>query len=611
MVKPVNLAGVRDARDKAKAIKPRGAEPPAGTDETDAGALPPDCPVRPLGKDGKVRYYLDADRQLIALADRDHSRLGILGLFGRRSDLLFSYWPRCDKHGAVTGWAPDHAALSLMAACSRAGLWDPRERQRGRGAWLGDNGDLVLHTGGHVMTFPASSSPYRDHASVPAGLVGRYVYGASDSVGTPAVDPAPDGPDGPAQALLTLLASWQWRRGSIDATLMLGWIGAALVGGALKWRPATWLTGGKGTGKSTLHDVLKHVFGGGLVQTADTTAAGLYQTLRHQTLPISVDELEAEADNRKSTAVIKLARLAASGALMLRGGQDHAATEFVVRSSFLFSSILIPPLTPQDRSRITVLDLQELARGAPVPVVDAAALTLLGAQLRRRLVDGWARLDSVLTSYRQALQDAGHSARAADQIGTLLACADVLLFDHHPPGDAENWVRSLTVSELQDAGDDDRDEDRCLAHLLSSPVDVFRGGSRRTIGEWVRVAADVDDAAEAQEAVDARRILGTFGLKILEPCAAAGDRAAEPMRLAIANQHKGLAALYDGSHWQGTSGTTGVWVQAFRRLPGADRSASALYFAQATAKATTIPLYLAVPLETVDVRQHDRLLRRG
>lgn len=610
MVKPVNLAGVRAAKDKAKAVNP---QPNKGADErlTLGDELPEDCPVRALGKDGKLRYYLDADRQLIALSDRDHTRLGLQGLFGAQLHLLNRWWPRIDKNGQPHDWAPDHVSQAMMQACSRAGLWDPRERQRGRGAWLGEDGTaLVLHTGSHVMTFPATRTPYRDHTTELAGLVGRFVYSAADAMGAPASEPAGDDPDGPAMAVLAKLRSWAWRRGEVDAVLMLGWIGAAMVGGALKWRPSAWVTGGKGTGKSTLDDLVKGLFGGAMIHTADTTAAGLYQTLRHQTLPIAIDELEADADNRRANAVIKLARLASSGALMLRGGQDHASTEFVVRSSFLFSSILIPPLTPQDRSRITVLDLGELPAGAVAPVIEARAMAALGAQLRRRLVDGWTRLGTTLAAYRDALQAAGHNARAQDQLGTLLAAADVLLFDDHEPGSAEEWVKRLTASELSEADDNQRDEERCLAHLLSSPADVFRGGSRRTLGEWVRLAAELDDIAAA-EGPDARRTLGTYGLKLLDPEPAVDDEPAQPRRLAIANQHKGLAAVYADSHWQGTSGTMGVWVQALRRLPGADRCRKALHIGGATCKATTVPLSVVIPLDQVPPARHAWMLQKG
>ena len=411
MGKPVNLAGVRAAKEGAKAVKP-GGKPLSGNDNQAAeGTLPPDCPVRPLGKDGKVRYYLDADRQLIALADRDHSRLGILGLFGKRSELLYGYWPRHNKDGDVTGWRPELASENLMAACSEQGVWDAKERQRGRGAWPGDDGELVLHTGSHVMVFPPTSNPYRDHHSAPAGLVGRYVYSAAASVNVPDAEAVPAGVGSPADTLLTLLRTWRWRRGEMDAVLLLGWIGAAMIGGALHWRPMVWLS-------------------------------------------------------------------------------------------------------------------------------------------------------------------------------------------------------KLNASELAEAEDNQRDEDRCLAHLLSSPVDVFRSGTRRTVGEWIRQAAGVEP--EMDDVVDtAKRVLGTYGLKVVDPQPADGEHPAQAMQLAVANQHKGLAPLFAESHWKGTAGTMGVWVQALRRLPGASRARKALYIGGSTCKAVLVPMSVVLPLDSVDPGFHDRLMRRG
>ena len=39
--------------------------------------------------------------------------------------------------------------------------------------------------------------------------------------------------------------------------------------------------------------------------------------------------------------------------------------------------------------------------------------------------------------------------------------------------------------------------------------------------------------------------------------------------LAVAVAAKGLVDLFEGTHWQGESGTDGVWTQALRRVPGA------------------------------------------
>ena len=124
---------------------------------------------------------------------------------------------------------------------------------------------------------------------------------------------------------------YSWR---VDETYMLG--------GALEWRPMVWVAGDKGTGKSTLQKVVKGVFGrGGLIPAVDASAAGLWQSLGHSSLPVALDEVESEEDNRRNNNLLKLARVAASGGQMLRGGSDHKQASFTVRSCFLFSSILI------------------------------------------------------------------------------------------------------------------------------------------------------------------------------------------------------------------------------------------------------------------------------
>lgn len=566
--RPVNLAAVRAAKSGARAVG-EGAPP----EDPDDG-LPPGLPVRALGVHGTTRFYLDADRQLVALPARDHSRLGILALFGRHTSLLYDHWPRRNKEGEVTGWRPEQVAEALMAACSHRGQWDPAERERGRGAWPDENGGLILHTGGSVLHFPAEHpDPWAARTSHPPGLAGRYVYPAGESVGLPAeAAAATEG----AERLLALLRTWRWRR-EIDAVLLLGWIGAAMIAGALEWRPIVWITGTKGTGKSTLQELLEAIFGGGLVKLADTSEAYIRQRLRHQTLPVSLDEAEAEEDNRRLQTIVRLARVAASGGRLGRGGQDHRAVEFTMRSAFLFGSILMPPLLGQDRSRIAVLEMLDLPPGGSRPDVRAGTWEPIGAQLRRRLIDGWPRWVATLEHYRESLIAAGHTARGADQFGTLLAAADLLLMNGAACGETSApWIEQLQAGQMIETEEDVRDEEQCLAHLLSSAVDPYRNGGRRTIAEWLTIAAERVEG----DVVEAQRALGQYGLR-LDP---------RTQTLQVANSHSGLASLYRDTRWAARSGSQGVWVQAMRRLPGAARSTGALWFAGAPSRATLVPL---------------------
>lgn len=579
-----DIAAVRLAIDNA-ALVPGAPEDDGGGDRRHGGGdvrLPDDCPVTPLGSHGTVRYYLDAMQQLIELPLRDHSQNLIKGLFGIRTDLLPKHWPRFNKEGEVTGWRPELAGEALMKAAAAKGVIDLFDRVRGAGAWLGDDGELILHCGDGVLCNTSW------HA---CGLVGDYVYPAASPKPRPAQTYAAGGSKGPASDLLALLRTWNWRRPEVDPFLLLGWIGAAMLGGALDWRPAMWLTGDKATGKSTLQEVLRLVFDkGGLFSLADASQAGITQYVGHSSLPVAIDELEPSDDNRRAQAIINLARLAASGGQMARGGSDHVGRQFTIRFCILFSSILVPPLAPQDRSRLAILELDPLG-STKAPTLSRPKLRALGAALRRRLVDQWQRFPTVLDDYRIALAEAGHSGRGADQYGTLLAMQELLLHDgEHVPADAlVEWGEKLQAATIAERGDDLADHERCLNHILTSIVDPYRGGSRRTIAQWI---GDAMAGAEDQPKT-ANAVLETYGIKVvLEPT---GDALERVGWLYVSNTHQGLAELFKATHWAGGSGKSAVYVQALRRVSFAVAGGDTARFGLVATRYTKVPLAHALP----------------
>jgi hypothetical protein len=62
----------------------------------------------------------------------------------------------------------------------------------------------------------------------------------------------------------------------------------------------------------------------------------------------------------------------------------------------------------------------------------------------------------------------------------------------------------------------------------------------------------------------------------------------------VSNSHHQLARLFDGTHWQARSGSSGGWVQSLRRVPGA-KVIAGQRFGAVVQRATLIPLS-AVPL---------------
>jgi hypothetical protein len=555
--------------------------------------LPGGCPVTPLGTRQGLFHYLNALGELRVLTARDHSKLNLLAMFSPHEDFLETWCPRVNRDGEPTGdFAAEKVAKALMHACAQLGVWSPDTKVRGRGAWLGRDGDLILHLGDTL---------YVRGRYEPCGIRDDMVYPVLRARPRPADEREPGGADGAAMELRTLLQSWSWARPKLDPLLLLGWIGAAMVGGALPWRPAAWITGDKGTGKSTLQDVLKHLFGDGegIYSLADATEAAVRQRMKFDSVPLAFDEAEAEEDNSRMTGVVKVARIASSGGRIMRGGADHEGAEFIVQFCTLFSSILHPPMSAQDRSRLAFLHLRKLAVGATIRL-DPDHLARLGRRLLRRMADRWPALTQgdapILGQWQAELMARGFDHRAAAQFGTLLACADVLLHDHSPDGDTLRRVTDSVVSATHDdRADELADWERCIGHLVSSPAQAkWSGGEQRTIGTLIAIAAGRPVMADNQvptraDREDAQNALAIYGLRV-HPDIDGPD-------LAVANDHRNLAQVFENTHWRARSGASGVWRQALLRAPDARPSSSAVRFRGPQARAVLVPLKHVLPDE--------------
>lgn len=603
-VLPNTAAQAQAAQGQRRRVRVRGGVTPAADDEGRTPAvkpLPADCPVQVHGHCNGVYYFTDAAGQWRELPEDKLGQQQLTSLFGG-DDFQLRHYPRTkaigDGNAVVVGWRPEQVRAALIRAAHEAGVIDVTDTLRGRGAHRGEGGELIWHLGDRVLVSPrpGAAGKFTEHAP---GKIGSHVYPRGGALPGPVATPIPAS-HSPARALRTgILGSWNWERGELDARLLVGWIGAAMVGGALDWRPTIWIAGAKGTGKTTASAVIKALIGErAMISTADASAAGIHQKLGQQTLPVLRDEAEAEEDPRAMQNNIRLARNASSGTAIVRGGANHQSSSFRVRSCFGFLSINTPPLLPQDRSRVTPLNLRELPSGQPLPRIDLSVLATWGAQMRRRLLDGWPRLPALIETFRAGLFAVGHTARAADQLGTLLAIGDLIEHDLEPSDRDGNPVQSLCEqlkpSTLTEIADDVGDEFAMLQHLLSSTIDPWRNGTGGTVAEWIRKAvvatqpALIDDSSAAPAPHDAARTIERYGLKI--------HRHAGQRYLFIITMHAGLSEIFAGTHWAGRSGAVGGWTQAARRLPGAMPTPKPIYMASMgqTVRGTLVPLGLAL-----------------
>lgn len=531
----------------------------------DALGLPPDCPVKPLGIQGNVGWFLDPIGQVQSFPP-PYNRGQLTGLFLGQDYYLQWAWPKFGKKG-LDGFAAEDAGPCLIRACAAKGPWKAVDRIRGRGCWTDGGGRLVIHLGNEVLVGGRPEKPGEYDGTVyPAGARLPRPWPAREEL-----------PFNAARLLRLELRKWNWTRPEVDQHLLLGWIGAAFLGAALPWRPMIFITGDKGTGKSTLQELVKGLFGDWLVQAADATAAGIYQSIGMDCLPVALDELESETDNKKVSAVLGLARKASSGAAMLRGSSTHAAFEFQARSAFLFSSINAPPLPPQDLSRMGLLRMQKLPPGSVRPSNDPAALAMIGRCILRRLIDQWPRFHDTFNAFAAELQRAGMDGRGQAQFGTLLTCADLLEHDGwdeerlkfavEADGDLVAWSQLLRPEHMHEFEDQTENWRACLSHLLGVRVDAWRAGTRQTVGQvcldfychWKGLKASSDEACDV---VAANKLLVQAGLKIVHTMR---DRRPD-WHLFVPNQSPLVRELYKDSHWQGSIGAA-VWSAALQQAP--------------------------------------------
>jgi hypothetical protein len=236
----------------------------------------------------------------------------IISLFGRRAGLVHEYWPRFGKvddatgERKVTGWKPEIAGEILQTACAHAGLFDPQGKVRGRGAWRGPDGELIIHHGDKV--YRAGSAP--GFAWEEPDVIDGFVYptapamprpdigAVGDAAGVEAAQPAALLALGAAEDR-SLSAARLHRRGAVRRRARLA---PARLGDRRQLDRQV----------DAREEAARAAVRGALLRTHDATEASIRQVLGKQTLPVFFDELEAEANNDRAQRVIKLARLASS-----------------------------------------------------------------------------------------------------------------------------------------------------------------------------------------------------------------------------------------------------------------------------------------------------------
>uniref|UniRef100_A0A0S4UXA8 Toprim sub domain-containing protein n=1 Tax=Ralstonia solanacearum TaxID=305 RepID=A0A0S4UXA8_RALSL len=369
-----------------------------------------------------------------------------------------------------------------------------------------------------------------DGASMDLGAIrSEFLYQGGRKIAAPSDRPlsAADG-----AWLLEMAKSFRWAKPA-SAPLLCGWLLLSPLCGALHWRPHAWITGGPGSGKTTiLNEFVRPLIPAGMdvFANGDSTEAGLRQTLRSDARPILIDESESDTDAAasKMQRILVMIRQSSSdtGAQTYRGTVAGEAQAFQVRSMALLSSIGVALERQQDLERVTVLALRPKREGEATdvqnwPVIRAGLNKItrdktLSARLFRRSIDMAPVIMEAIDVFTEAGATFFGTAREGDQIGALLAGAWCLFNDRLPtPDEALAEIKRYDWGDYQEEKTEEQDD--LIATIMGRPI-TRQGGVRTSVGKLIaRAAGFAVDSLDIEPTI-ADGELHVYGMKVL------GDR---------------------------------------------------------------------------------------
>jgi putative DNA primase/helicase len=311
--------------------------------------------ILPLGQDdNSLFWYLSlAGGRVSCLSAAQHTDMQLIGLANKQ---WWRTFPQFQKGDCDVDWK--EAANFFMDIGRRMPPYNP-DKLRGVGAWIDrhiETGEerCVLHQGENLVVDGIAQTGRRLPGS-------RYIYERRLSINQTIAPPINNVE---ARKLADIIKAMPWEK-PIFGTLMAGWLAVAPICGALKWRPAIWVTGGSGAGKTTLDtNIVAPILDGiSLRLQSISTEAGIRQTLKNNAISVIFDEAEAEGltDKQRMQLILHLVRASTSegGASIVKGTQSQmGARVYNMRSCFMFMSINVAMNNKADESRITVLALE-------------------------------------------------------------------------------------------------------------------------------------------------------------------------------------------------------------------------------------------------------------
>ena len=520
----------------------------------------PDGGWEPVGFDEKGHYVLLSRKtgRLVTLGPRSLDGSTLRAVIGSQ---------HCDENYAETDsklekevFSHDELAETIRKECDAQGLVN-LGGIRSPGFYC-DDGKLLVHFGNEV--YYANGRPVD---TTPRSTIYESGPSLGFSFGTPAATQEE------VQRLEEVVRGFNFQT-SFGSVAVLGWFATAVFGAVVDNRPILAVTAERGSGKTTLIELLSAMLGPQAMRRdgVPTVAQVIYE-LENRSAALLVDEFEAQGSKKKPLEdFLSLVRTSFTKSKDARITRVIAGRmrSFNPPAGVLVAGIALPVFDDASNTRTVRIQMQMLSTNSPrvsSPLLDSSnrdEIEEFGARIRRLLVGRWDVLVSTQKIVRGMLVGLGHEARAADLFSPLIAGYVALTSEELPSQQRlEELLEEcqLTTAEVKTVH---RDGDLCLSLLLNRRVVIYEAVGGKPVKSHKRVRDVIGRIMSSYLDDEMRRALmrqlEKFGLRPL------WKSTTNQWKLVVATSemNNGLRRLMQGTPW-----SSGGWKDVLSRVHGA------------------------------------------
>lgn len=420
--------------------------------------------IRPLGhKSGRYFYVNSQTSEIVSLSASNHTPDNLMAQAPRKYwGQKYGFIKKDDEITKKPDW--DLVKESLFSEQRLIGFFED-DKVRGVGGWL-DRGKVVFNSGKYLFV-DGVKEPISEHS-----LQTDFIYEAKKNIDLE-ISALPNKTE--IDDLIKCFEMISYKNPG-DYIYLLGTIILAQCPAYWDWRSHIWLTGSRGSGKSTILHWIDHLLftnGTGIIENA--TAAGIRGEMGYSAVSLILDEAEAGTieSRRRMGQVMELARQSSSntGSRVLRGTATGESVSYLLNSLFIMGSIQ-PSLNNQaDVSRFTVI---ELLKGDPVKFKEMSKISAQFLELKNKLLAFTITYAKLIRDNQKIVRDEliqfnnKIDSRQADQLSWQIAAFWTL--KHQKPVDTFQLdmlfvVLNINDSDYLEANQAD-DEGDCLGAIL-------------------------------------------------------------------------------------------------------------------------------------------------